>query len=232
MLPRLEVSDLGKRFTLHVLGEKRLCAFEGVSFRVDPGECLHISGPSGAGKSSLLKCLYRTYPASAGRALFHSGGATVDLVSVPDVEILELRRTAIGYVSQFFSAIPRLTALSVVAEPLLARGVEPAAARRRGQEMLERLDLPEALWDCYPSTFSGGERQRVNLARALIAPRELILLDEPTASLDRVRRSIVLSLLADLKRAGTSLIVVFHDPERPAMVDRTLWLQEVQHEAV
>jgi len=231
MRPRLEVSDLTKRFTLHVLGGKRLCAFQDVSFRADPGECLHISGPSGAGKSSLLKCLYRTYPASAGRALLHSGGASVDLVSASDVEILELRRTAIGYVSQFFSAIPRLTALSVVAEPLLARGVEPAAARRRGQEMLERLDLPEALWDCYPSTFSGGERQRVNLARALIAPRELILLDEPTASLDRVRRSIVLLLLADLKRAGATLLVAFHDSERPAVVDRTLWLEEAQHEA-
>jgi alpha-D-ribose 1-methylphosphonate 5-triphosphate synthase subunit PhnL len=232
MRPRLEVSDLSKRFTLHVLGGKRLSAFEGVSFRVDPGECLHICGPSGAGKSSLLKCLYRTYPASSGYALLHSGGATVDLVSAPDLEVLELRRSAIGYVSQFFSAIPRLTALTVVAEPLLSSGTDPAAARRRAQEMLERLDIPEALWDCYPSTFSGGERQRVNLARALIAPRALILLDEPTASLDRVRRAIVLSLLAELKRAGTSLVLVFHDAERPALVDGTLWLQEVEHAAV
>jgi alpha-D-ribose 1-methylphosphonate 5-triphosphate synthase subunit PhnL len=232
MRPRLEVSGLAKRFTLHVLGGRRLCAFEGVSFRVEAGECVQVSGPSGAGKSSLLKCLYRTYPASDGSALFDAGGGSVDLVTASDLEVLELRRAAIGYVSQFFSAIPRLTALSVVAEPLLAMGVAPEAARRRAEEMLERLDIPEALWDCYPSTFSGGERQRVNLARALIAPRALILLDEPTASLDRVRRSIVLSLLAEMKRAGTSLIAVFHDPERPAVVDRALVLQGVAYEAM
>jgi len=187
---------------------------------------LHLRGRSGVGKSSLLKCLYRTYPASGGRAVFRTDNAQVDLVVAPDVEILRLRQSAIGYVSQFFSTIPRLTAQTVVAEPLLLRGMELQAARRQAQAMLERLDLPPALWECYPSTFSGGERQRVNLARALIAPRELILLDEPTASLDPARRGIVLDLLAELKQAGTAMVAVFHDPDRPALVDRTLDLQE------
>jgi alpha-D-ribose 1-methylphosphonate 5-triphosphate synthase subunit PhnL len=150
----------------------------------------------------------------------------VDLVSASDVEILTLRGTVLGYVSQFFSAIPRLAAVTVVAEPLLERGMEPAAARRMARAMLDRLEIPEALWECYPSTFSGGERQRVNLARALIVPRELILLDEPTASLDPVRRALVLDLLRELKEQGAAMIAVFHDRDRPAIVDRTIALQE------
>jgi alpha-D-ribose 1-methylphosphonate 5-triphosphate synthase subunit PhnL len=150
----------------------------------------------------------------------------VDLAAAPEPEILRLRRDAIGYVSQFFQAIPRLTAVTVVAEPLLERGVDAGEARRRARAMLERLDIPASLWDGYPSTFSGGERQRVNLARALVATRALLLLDEPVASLDPARRARVLQLLAELKRDGAALIAVFHDVERPALVDRTLTLHE------
>lgn len=222
----LEVTDLSKRFTLPTLGGKQLCALQDVSFTLAPGECLHLRGPSGAGKSSLLKCLYRTYQPSAGQAIFRANGTCVDLVSAPEVEILALRRNAVGHVSQFFSAIPRLTAVTVVAEPLLELGIDREVATRRAQEMLERLDIPPALWECYPSTFSGGERQRVNLARTLVAPRALILLDEPTASLDPARRGLVLSLLEELKRQGTAMIAVFHDLDRPSLVDRTLTLRE------
>jgi alpha-D-ribose 1-methylphosphonate 5-triphosphate synthase subunit PhnL len=226
MTPRLEVHDLEKVFTLHVLGGKQISAFAGVSFRLHPGECLHILGPSGVGKSSLLKCLYRTYRPSAGRAVLRTEIGCVDLVSAPEPSILALRRNAIGYVSQFFAAIPRVSALSVVAEPLLELGTPPPEAHRLARAMLTRLDIPESLWECYPATFSGGERQRVNLARALVAPRELMLLDEPTASLDPARREAVLGLLADLKRSGTALILVLHDPIQPTLVDRSLVLRE------
>jgi alpha-D-ribose 1-methylphosphonate 5-triphosphate synthase subunit PhnL len=226
MTPRLVVQDLSKGFTLHVLGGKQLLAFPPMSFSVEPGECLQLTGPSGIGKSSLLKCLYRTYRPSAGRALLRQNGGHVDLAAAPEPEILRLRRDAIGYVSQFFQAIPRLTAVTVVAEPLLERGVDAGEARRRARAMLERLDIPASLWDGYPSTFSGGERQRVNLARALVAARALLLLDEPVASLDPARRARVLQLLAELKHGGAALIAVFHDVERPALVDRTLTLHE------
>jgi alpha-D-ribose 1-methylphosphonate 5-triphosphate synthase subunit PhnL len=207
-----------------MLGGKPLLAFPPVSFSVEPGECLQLAGPSGSGKSSLLKCLYRTYRPSAGRALLREDGGHLDLAAAPEPEILRLRRDAIGHVSQFFQAIPRLTAVTVVAEPLLEQGVEVGEARRRACAMLERLDIPASLWEAYPTTFSGGERQRVNLARALVASRALLLLDEPVASLDPARRARALHLLAELKRGGAALIAVFHDVERPALVDRTLSL--------
>jgi alpha-D-ribose 1-methylphosphonate 5-triphosphate synthase subunit PhnL len=222
MTPRLAVEELSKGFTLHVLGGKQLLAFPPMSFAVEPGECVQLTGPSGTGKSSLLKCLYRTYRPSTGRALLRTQDGDLDLAAVSEPEILRLRRDAIGYVSQFFQAIPRLTAVTVVAEPLLEQGVEVRQARRRACAMLERLDIPVSLWDAYPSTFSGGERQRVNLARALVAPRALLLLDEPVASLDPDRRARVLDLLTELKREGAALIAVFHDVERPALVDRAL----------
>ncbi len=228
MTPRLEVRELTKGFTLHMLGGKRLMAFVDVQFTLDPGECLQIEGPSGVGKSSLLKCLYRTYRPSHGRAVLHTDGRSVDLASAPESDILDLRRRAVGYVSQFFSAIPRQSAAAVVAEPLLELGLDAPTARRRAEAMLARLDIPKPLWEGFPATFSGGERQRVNLARAFIAPRELILLDEPTASLDAARRDIVFSLLAELKRAGTALIAVLHDAVPTALVDRRLHLQEVE----
>ena len=221
MRPRLEVDGLGKHFTLHVLGGKRLPAFDGVSFTLSPGECLLVCGKSGTGKSSLLKCLYRTYRPSAGHAIFRSRGRETDLAAAADVDVLEARGSAVGYVSQFFSVIPRVTAVDVVAEPLRTLGTEGDRARRGAREMLERLEVSPALWDCYPSTFSGGERQRVNLARALIAPRELLLLDEPTASLDPARARIVFELLDERKRAGTTMIAVLHDPAVPALFDRT-----------
>jgi alpha-D-ribose 1-methylphosphonate 5-triphosphate synthase subunit PhnL len=222
MSPRLEVDGLQKAFTLHVLRGKHIPAFGPVRFALAPGECVQLVGPSGSGKSSLLKCLYRTYRPSAGRALLRVNGDTVDLAAAGEPAMLRLRRDTIGYVSQFFQAIPRLTALSVVAEPLLEIGVEPTEARRWAQAMLERLEIPESLWEAYPSTFSGGERQRVNLARALIVPRPLLLLDEPVASLDLGRRTLVLALLQELKAAGASLLAVFHEAERLHLVDRVL----------
>jgi len=224
--PCLEVQNLAKRFTLHMLGGKRLVAFAGVQFSLAAGECLQVVGPSGIGKSSLLKCLYRTYRPSQGRALFFTTGGAVDLAAAPEAEILDVRRRAIGYVSQFFSAIPRQSAVAVVAEPLLDLGADTQTALDEARTMLARLEIPEALWEGFPATFSGGERQRVNLARAFIAPRKLILLDEPTASLDAARRAIVFELLTELKRAGTALIAVVHDAVPSDLIDCRLALQE------
>lgn len=209
MTPLLEVEGLAKTFTLHVRGGTRLPAFAGVGFVLHAGQSMLVRGRSGTGKSSLLKCLYRSYKPSAGRAVLHG---TLDLAVAADVQVLDARADTIGYVSQFFSTIPRVTAVDVVAEPLLSRGVSRDRARRHARDLLERLDVAPALWDGYPSTFSGGERQRVNLARALIAPRDLLLLDEPTASLDRERGGIVFDLLAERKQAGTAMIAVLHVP--------------------
>jgi alpha-D-ribose 1-methylphosphonate 5-triphosphate synthase subunit PhnL len=216
MTALLDVHGLAKTFTMHVRGGVRLPAFAGVAFTLHTGESLLVRGKSGTGKSSLLKCLYRTYKPSAGRAVLRG---TLDLAVAADVEVLDARTDTIGYVSQFFSAIPRVTAVDVVAEPLVARGVGRDRARRHARELLERLDVAPALWDGYPSTFSGGERQRVNLARALIAPRDLLLLDEPTASLDPARRQIVFDLLAERKEAGTAMIAVLHVPAVPGLFE-------------
>ena len=216
----LEVEGLSKHFTRHVLDGRRLPAFDDVSFVLGGGQCLLVRGRSGTGKSSLLKCLYRTYRSSSGRALLRFSGGECDLVAAPDVDVLQVRQNAIGYVSQFFAVIPRVSATDVVAEPLLGLGVEWAGARRQARAMLERLEVAPALWEGYPATFSGGERQRVNLARALIAPRELLLLDEPTSSLDPARARLVFDLLAERKRAGTGMIAVFHDVVTPALIDR------------
>jgi len=215
----LEVEGLAKHFTRHILDGRRLPAFDDVSFALGGGECLLVRGPSGAGKSSLLKCLYRTYRPSSGQALLRFGGGECDLATAPDVDVFQVRQAAIGYVSQFFAVIPRVSAVGVVAEPLLTLGIEAGRARRQAREMLERLEVAPALWEGYPSTFSGGERQRVNLARALVAPRELLLLDEPTSSLDPGRARLVCELLAERKRAGTGMIAVFHDLVTPALID-------------
>jgi len=212
----LAVDGLAKTFTLHMRGGARLRAFADVTFALRVGEAMLVRGKSGTGKSSLLKCLYRTYRPSAGHAILHG---SVDLATATDVQVLDARADTIGYVSQFFSAIPRVTAVDVVAEPLVARGVARDRATRAARELLDRLDVPAALWDGYPSTFSGGERQRVNLARALVVPRVLLLLDEPTASLDHARGAIVGELLAERKAAGTAMIAVLHGPAVPGFFD-------------
>jgi alpha-D-ribose 1-methylphosphonate 5-triphosphate synthase subunit PhnL len=216
MTPLLQVDGLAKTFTLHMRGGTRLAAFAQVAFELHMGQTMLVRGKSGTGKSSLLKCLYRTYRPSAGRAVLRGA---LDLASAFDVEVLDARADTIGYVSQFFSTIPRVTAVDVVAEPLVARGVQPERARREARALLDRLEVAPSLWDGYPSTFSGGERQRVNLARALIVPRGLLLLDEPTASLDQARGGIVGELLAERKASGTAMIAVLHGAGMPDLFD-------------
>jgi alpha-D-ribose 1-methylphosphonate 5-triphosphate synthase subunit PhnL len=208
----LTVENLEKRFVSHFLGGKEIIGFRSVSFKVSAGSALGLSGPSGTGKSSVLKCIYRTYLASSGKITYDSAACgRVDLTALPENEILKLRAAEMGYVTQFLSVLPRVPALDVVAEPLVAAGVLRPEARENARQLLQRLRIDSALYDAFPCTFSGGEKQRVNLARAVIRPSRLLLLDEPTASLDPEAMQVALDLLSEMKANGTTMVAVFHD---------------------
>jgi alpha-D-ribose 1-methylphosphonate 5-triphosphate synthase subunit PhnL len=219
----LEVSGLVKGFTLHAQGGVRLSVLEGIDLALRQHECVVLDAPSGSGKSTLLRALYGNYRAESGRILVRHQGAMVDLAAADPRRLLEVRRETIGYVSQFLRVIPRVPTLDVVAEPLVQRGAALAGARERAAALLERLALPQRLWGLAPATFSGGEQQRVNIARALIAGHPLLLLDEPTASLDAENRSRVLSLLAERREQGAAMVGIFHDGESRRMVATRLF---------
>ncbi len=208
----LEVRNLSKNFNLHLLGDKAVVAFQNVSFTLKRGEFLGIAGKSGSGKSSLIKCIYRTYLTTYGEIIYYpDNGNPIDLASCPDEEIIDLRRRKIGCVSQFFWAIPRVSCEDIVTQALIQQGVNKDEARNSAQNMLSRLLIPKKLFDAYPCTFSGGEKQRVNIAQALVKETELLLIDEPTASLDKPAGDIVLEEIFRLKKRGTSVIGIFHD---------------------
>ena len=214
----IRIRDLAKGFVLHNQGGTLLPVLAGIALDARPGDCVALDGPSGAGKSTLLRLIYGNYRAYRGRILVRQGEGETDVASADPRAILVLRRTTLGYVSQFLREIPRVAARDVVAEPLRARGMMPDAARRRAAGMLGRLNLPERLWDLPPATFSGGERQRVNLARAFAADYPIMLLDEPTSALDPMNRDAVLALIGERLRAGTTIIGIMHDPEARARV--------------
>lgn len=185
-----------------------------VSFDIEPGQFLGIAGPSGIGKSTILKCIYRTYAPTSGSISYQSQlFGTIDLAAASERMITHLRQNEIGYVSQFLRVIPRVSATDIIAERLMSIGEGRAEARLAAQRMLERLNIARELWDGFPATFSGGEQQRVNLARAFIVRPRLMILDEPTASLDRRTTDAVIELLLDMKRQGTTMVGVFHDWE-------------------
>lgn len=220
----LKVDNLSKVFNIHILGDKIIEGCYGVSFVVDRGEFLSISGPSGAGKSTILKCIYRTYLPTSGNIFYDSVlYGKVDLATLPDHMVIALRHKEIGYISQFLKAIPRVSAVDIVSEPLILKnGISPEEARTKAGELLERLNISPKLFDAYPSTFSGGEQQRVNIARAIIWKPRLLLLDEPTASLDKDSTAIVMELLKELKNGGTSMVGIFHDERLiESIADRT-----------
>lgn len=209
----LWTEGLGKSFRLHLQGGLRIPVLADIDLAVRPGECVALSGPSGAGKSTLMRCLYGNYGAEQGRIWLRHGGEAVELTAADPRAVREIRRHTLGYVSQFLRVIPRVGALDIVAEPLIARGAAPDAARARARELLLRLNLPERLHHLPPATFSGGEQQRVNLARGFAPGYPILLLDEPTASLDAANRAVVIGLIAEARRAGTALIGIFHDAE-------------------
>jgi len=221
MTAMIELRDAEKTFTMHLQGGVELPVVRGVSFQVNAGECVVLAGPSGAGKSSILKMIYGNYRFDSGRIGIRHGDGVLDLASAAPRQILKLRRDGIGYVSQFLRAVPRVASLDVVAEPLIEQGVARDIARGRAGDLLRRLNIKEALWRLPPSTFSGGEQQRVNIARGFLAQRPILLLDEPTASLDAVNRAVVVDLIQENKRAGVAMLAIVHDDEvRRRIADR------------
>ncbi len=219
----LVVSEVAKSFTMHLRDGVRLAVVENVSFSLKAGECAVLGGPSGAGKSSILKMLYGNYAADAGQIIVDHGGRLIDLAAASPREVLAVRRDTIGYVSQFLRTVPRVAAVDVVAEPLVARGTDRTAARDRAAALLSRLNLPERLWGLPPATFSGGEQQRVNIARGFITAHPVLLLDEPTASLDARNREVVIAMIAEKKADGVALLGIFHDADvREAVADRII----------
>ncbi|WP_291297355.1 phosphonate C-P lyase system protein PhnL [Elioraea sp.] len=228
----LRVENLSKRFTLHLQGGRRLPVLDRVDLAVHPGECVALVGPSGAGKSTLMRTLYGNYLAGAGRILVRHEGAMVDLATAEPRTIVALRRTTIGYVSQFLRVIPRVPTAAIVAEPARRAGMAEAGAMVAARGLLDRLNLPEALWDLPPATFSGGEQQRVNLARGFVHPYPVMLLDEPTASLDPANRDIVIGLITEAKARGAAIVGIFHDAAvREAVATRSLTVAALAVEA-
>jgi len=221
MTAMIDISNAEKTFIMHLQGGVELPVVRGVSFRVSPGECVVLSGPSGAGKSSILKMIFGNYRCDGGRINIRHQGAVIDLARAEPREILSVRRATIGYVSQFLRAVPRVPTIDVVAEPLIANGTPRAEAREKAGALLHRLNIPERLWALPPSTFSGGEQQRVNIARGFISDLPILLLDEPTASLDAKNRAVVVELIEQKKRQRVAMVAIVHDDEiRHLIADR------------
>ncbi len=232
MSPSLWTEGLGKSFCLHLQGGIHIPVLERVDFTVSPGECVALAGPSGAGKSTLMRCLYGNYGAERGSIFIRHDGQVVELTAADARAMREIRRKTLGYVSQFLRVIPRVGALDIVAEPLIAQGATPEAARARAEALLLRLNLPPRLHHLPPATFSGGEQQRVNLARGFAATYPILLLDEPTASLDAANREVVIGLIAEAKAAGSAIIGIFHDLEvRDRVADRLFEVLPIQDAA-
>jgi alpha-D-ribose 1-methylphosphonate 5-triphosphate synthase subunit PhnL len=211
----IQIRDLAKTFTLHNQGGTELAVLNAVSLDVHPGECVALDGPSGAGKSTLLKCSYGNYRATQGTLIVSDGNTTLDLTTASLRQQMAMRRTTVSYVSQFLRTIPRVSALDIVAEPLMEGAGGDidrlAAARRTAETLLLRLRIPPRLWSVPPATFSGGEQQRINIARGLICPRPVLLLDEPTASLDAENRLTVTAMINEAREQGAAIVGIFHD---------------------
>ena len=211
MTVALELVGIGKSFTMHLQGGIRLSVVADVTFAVSRGECVVLAGPSGVGKSSLLKMIFGSYRCDRGRILVQRGAQQIDVAAADPRRILALRRDTIGYVSQFLRAVPRVAAIDVVAEPLVAGGTPRDLARREAAELLRRLNIAGSLWGLPPATFSGGEQQRVNIARGFLPNFPILLLDEPTASLDARNCEVVVELIAERKRRGAAIVAIVHD---------------------
>ncbi len=217
----LRTEGLAKQFTLHLQGGVRLNVLDGVDLEVRAGECIALAGPSGAGKSTLLRALYGNYRADAGRILVRHEGALFDLASALPRTVVAIRKRTLGYVSQFLRVVPRVSALDIVADAAHDRATAPANAQATAAALLHRLNIPANLHALPPATFSGGEQQRINLARGFIGAHPILLLDEPTASLDAANRDVVIAMIAEAKARGAAIVGIFHDAfVRDAIADR------------
>lgn len=207
----ISARNISKTFLLHHQNSAELKVFSGLNFDAYAGSCLILAGQSGSGKSTLLRMMYGNYLANSGELKIRKNGDWVDMVNAMPREVVALRKDTIGYVSQFLKTIPRVTTLNVVLEPALERGMDRETALIRAKELLTKLNIPERLWNLAPSTFSGGEQQRVNIARGFMVDWPILLLDEPTASLDEKNRDVVLGLIEEAKAKGSAIIGIFHD---------------------
>lgn len=228
----LRAEGLGKTFRLHLQGGVDIPVLRDLTLEVARGECVALSGPSGAGKSTLMRCLYGNYGAEAGTILLRHGDATINLAAADARTMRAVRRDTLGYVSQFLRVIPRIGAQDIVAEPMIARGMPRDDARARASALLSRLNLPVRLHGLPPATFSGGEQQRINLARGFGPDYPVLLLDEPTASLDAANREVVIAMIAEAKARGAALVGIFHDTEvRDRVADRLFEVSPLQDAA-
>ena len=207
----LRIDNLAKTFLLHNQGAKKLPVFQNISFQVKAGECLVLTGASGTGKSTLLRAIYANYLVQSGTINIRHENNWVDLASASPHEVLNIRKKTLGYVSQFLRVIPRISTIQLVCEPLIVQGKLIKPAKTRAKKLLNKLSIPESLWDLPPATFSGGEQQRVNIARTLIQDYPILLLDEPTASLDEKNRDAVIELINEARNQGTAVVGIFHD---------------------
>ena len=225
----LRTEGLSKSFTLHLQDGARIPVLRDVDLAIAAGECVVLSGPSGTGKSTLMRSLYGNYRAESGHILVRHRDAWVELARADPRLVLEVRRETLGYVSQFLRVVPRVSTLEIVAEALTLRGTSHEEAIDRARAMLLRLNLPETLHALPPATFSGGEQQRVNLSRGFIGGHPILLLDEPTASLDAANRDAVVGLVQEAKAAGTAILGIVHDaPTRDAIADRLFQLTPIR----
>jgi alpha-D-ribose 1-methylphosphonate 5-triphosphate synthase subunit PhnL len=221
--PILDVAGVAKSFTMHLRDGLVLPVVRDVSFSVRGGECVVLGGPSGAGKSSLLKIVYGNYRCDRGSILVRDGDDAVDVGTAAPRRVIRLRRTRLAYVSQFLRVIPRVAALDLVVQAAVEFGIDETIARTRARDLLTRLNVPERLWHLPPATFSGGEQQRINIARGFVADHDVLLLDEPTASLDAANRAAVVDLIQAKKARGVAMLGIFHDEDvRDRVADRII----------
>jgi alpha-D-ribose 1-methylphosphonate 5-triphosphate synthase subunit PhnL len=224
----LDLVNVKKSFTLHLQGGLHLPVVAGVNFAVQPGACVALAGPSGCGKSSILKMIFGGYRCDGGRILIRDGDQIVDIATASPRTVIVVRQRAMSYVSQFLRVVPRVASIDVVAQTL--DDVAPNEARTCAAGLLRRLNIPEPLMAVPPATFSGGEQQRVNIARGFLPDRPVLLLDEPTASLDSENRAVVIDLIAEKKRRGVAIVAIIHDKEvRDAVADQVVDVTRFAH---
>lgn len=232
MSVKISVKNLDKTFTLHTQGGTVIPVFAGLNLEVQTGECVALAGASGEGKSSLICSLYGNYKPQTGSINIRHNNEMVDIVTATPREVLDIRKDTMGYVSQFLRVVPRVSALDVVAEPLFNLTGDTVAARDKAAFLLKRLNIPPTLWSLPPATFSGGEQQRVNIARGFSVDYPILLLDEPTASLDAENRQVVVQLIKEAKERGTAVVGIFHDEEvRDEVADKLFEMRSFKEAA-